>query len=189
MATPFAMLVSRLDRRTLLRLGLGGGALVALGVVGGGIALLRPRTPASSFRVLSDDEIAFFDAAAEAFFPPGNVVGVNGREASVAKGLDRLISGLSPRVHRVLHAVVTLIDSYPILALHGMTRFTLLPLEERIAILKGFDASPLEAKRGMANLLRVLVATFVFERADAKAAIGFRGGCEGIPYVDAEATP
>jgi hypothetical protein len=188
MSSPFAMLAARFDRRMLLRLGLGASALVVLSVVGAGFGLLSPRTPGRSRRVLTDDEALFLDAAADALFPPGNAVGVDGRDVGVPDGADMLLSGLPPNAVRVFHAVMSLLDLWPVLAMRSLSRFSALPLDERVAIFRDFDASALEARRGLVSLVRVLVSMFVFERPEALVAIGHRSGCIGV-NVDDGSTP
>jgi hypothetical protein len=88
----------------------------------------------------------------------------------------------------VFHAVMTLLDLWPILAMRSLTRFSGLSLDERVAVLRDFDASALEARRGLVSLIRVLVSMFVFERPEVLLAIGHRSGCIGV-NVDDGSTP
>lgn len=160
-----------------MRLGLSASALVVLGVVGAGASLFAARTPGSGRRVLTDDEARFLDAAADALFPPGNALGVDGASVGVSAGTDTLLDGQPPSVLRVFHAVLSVLDWWPVLAFSSTARFSSLPLDERVQVLRSFDESGLEARRGLVSLVRVLVSMFVFERREVLIAIGHRDGC------------
>jgi hypothetical protein len=98
-------------RRTLLRLGLGGAAVLAL--AGGGVALLRPGlrdgrlTPAGR---------SLFEAVASAVLDDALPTDTSARRAALADHLDRLdatLAGFPPHLRRELSDLIALLDAAP----------------------------------------------------------------------------
>ena len=172
-----ADLQSRLSRRKLLKLGVGVGGVLALSATGLGYAVLRLPKTSPGRAVLSDDEVAFVDALAETCFPPGNVLGLSGKEAQVGPQIDAMVHRLFAREQRVVRALFALIDRWPQLSLQSTSRFSQLPLRERVAVMHAWEASAREERRGLASLLRLLVAMPYFEHPDVLKAAGHRFGC------------
>lgn len=169
-----------LTRRRLLKLGLGfGGAVVVLGGLGAWTFRLRPT--ASGRRVLSTEEISFVDALAEALFPGGNPLGLDVKQLDVSTRLDENLARYPAREQRVLRAVLTLVEQWPRLSLSSASRFSELPLDDRVAVLTAFDESRRPERRGLMELLRIVVGMAIFEDPAALAAIGHRFGCPPIP--------
>lgn len=169
-----------LTRRRILKLGLGvGGAALVLGGAGAWIFRLRPT--AAGRAVLSVEELSFVDALAEALFPEGNALGLDVQRLEVGVKLDGYLARFPPREQRLLRAVLTLVDQWPRISLSSARRFAELPVDDRVEVLRGFDESGRPERRGLTELLRVVVGMSVFEDPQALAALGHRFGCPPIP--------
>lgn len=167
---------SLFSRRTFLKLGIGvgGGALL---VGGGALALFRTGPAAPGKAVLSSDEVAFLEALAEVYLPPGNALGVEARSLDVAGSFDAHLASLPPRERRLARGLLTLFDQWPRLSFSSLSRFAGLPLDERTAIIRAWEESPKQARHGVAGLLRVLLGLHLFSSPAALAAVGHRFGC------------
>lgn len=172
-----ASVSERLTRRNLLKLGLGVGGALSLSVTGIGYWIFRLPQTATGRTVLSEEEVAFVDALADTCFPPGNALGPSGSEAKVGTEIDAMVGRLFAREQRVVRALFALIDRWPLLSMQSSQRFTALPIDERVAVMHAWEASSREERRGLASLLRVLVALPYFENPDVLAAAGHRFGC------------
>jgi hypothetical protein len=155
-------------------LGLGGLALLA---GGGGWALFRDRPAASGRAVLGDDDVRFFEAAAEAYFPPGNALGLDVRDLDVAATLDAQLAVYPATHQRIVRSLMAIFDNWPRMSFSSASRFTDLPLDGRIRVLERFDASEVHARRGLGEILRILVGIAVFEHPQAATAVGLQWGC------------
>lgn len=171
-----AVLSHRVTRRTLLGAGLVFGA-AALGAGGLAAFLFVARDAGRGREVLSDVEARFVDALADAYFPVGNPLGVAARDVDVAAGLDAHLRRVLPRERRLLRGVLLAFEQWPRMSLASSRRFSELPLEARVAVLRAWEDSPLEERRQVAALLRVLVGFVVFDDRRFMAAIKGRWGC------------
>jgi hypothetical protein len=163
-------------RRALLRGGLfAGGTLLLAGGLVGWTLRLRPAAPGR--QVLGQLEVEFIEAVAEAYLPPGNVLGVDAAGLDAAAGMDRHAAGLPRFEQRVLRGILGVIDNWPRVKLHSTSRVTDMPLDERVAFIASFDASANPIQRSLAYVLRVLVGLSIFQNDALLAAIGHRDGC------------
>lgn len=168
------------SRRRFLKwgaLGLAGSALV----LGGGVfALVRPGATSAGRKALSDDEARFVDAAAEAYFPPGNSLGLDARALDVGGAMDDIIAGFPSLQQTAIRGLFNVFDQWPRLSLSGAGKFADAPLTTRIALLKAFDDSSTLARRGLGEVLRAVLGLAVFARPEALAAVGHGQGCPGV---------
>lgn len=168
-----------------MRIGLGGAALVGLYAGGAAYGILAASSAGAGRRVLSSAEVALLEALAEAYFPPGNAIGVDGRDVDVVTPLDVWVASMAPSEQRVVRSLLRLIDLWPRLSLGGFGRFSGLSLEDRVAVLIAFEESALEPRRAIGQLVRGLVSFPYFEDPRVLHGIGVEYGCP-VPLLVAE---
>lgn len=169
----------RFSRRALLQAGLGLSGLFLL-ALGGGVYLFRRLPTAPGKAVLSEEEARFIEAFAEAYFPPGNALGIDVAALDLAGRIDAHLAGFSPFEQRALRALIALFDQWPRLSFVSAARFSALDLDHRVRVLRAFEKSKSHERRGLCALLRTLVAMLVFDDAGAREAIGHRFGCPAM---------
>jgi hypothetical protein len=153
-----------------------GGTVLALG--GSVFLLVRPGATAAGRKALSADEARFLEAAAEAYFPPGNGLGLDVRALDVGGAADDILAGFPAFERTLVRGLFNGFEAWPRLTLSSTGGFAAHSLEERIEILKSFDASSLLPRRGAAEALRAFLGMAVFARPDALSSVGFVHGCE-----------
>ena len=133
----------------------------ALSAASAGAAALGYHTwwdqaPAPGLAHVSADEAAFFDALADAIFPPHPGLPLRGREAGVSIVIDGVISGMAPVQRNMLRLSVHALDQYPRPG-HGQP-FRSLQLADAVAILGDWTRSDLAELRGVVASLYIFVA-------------------------------
>lgn len=144
-------------RRSFLLAAAGVISAASLGVtvVGGSVYKAWWDQPHSrNLRFLSDDEIAFTDALADAIFPPSPNLPLRGREAEVGVILDDVLAGMVPFQRKMLRLSFHLLDQYP-LATHGK------PFRELDEI-EGAKIVAAWAQSDIAELRGLVAGTYVF---------------------------
>lgn len=107
-----------------------------------------------NLRFLSDDEIDFTDALADAIFPPSPNLPLRGRDAQVGVVLDEVLSGMAPFQRKMLRLSFHLLDQYP-LATHGK------PFRELTAT-EGAEVVASWAQSEIAELRGLVAGTYIF---------------------------
>ena len=163
-----------LRRRHLLAVG----ALVALAGAASAAGVVYSwweQPPDAPLRHLSVDEVAVFDAIAEAVFPAGGVPALSGREAKVGRYLDALLGGMIPTQRDLFR-----------LSLHGLNTLAyaqagaILPElgPERVgALLRGWLVSGDSNLRGIAQSLHVFVSMAYLAHPEVSPVIAAQFGC------------
>lgn len=173
-----------LPRRGLLKKGLVGGALLALG--GGGVLALRPGRPvplpAEGLRVLSPREYAVVDALARRIAPVAVGFPDPSRDVPTALQVDRLLAAGDPGVAREVCQLLGLLESaLGGLLLGGRTRpFTLLDGAEQDAVLGEWRDSGLAVRRTGYLALKTLVLGAYYGDPRAQAATGYPAAAKGL---------
>jgi hypothetical protein len=165
-----------MKRRTLLKLGLGAAALLA--VVGGGLALLRPglidgRLSPEARRLMRAVALAVFD---DALLPPAGPA----REAALDQHLDRLdanIAGFPAGVRAELSQLLALLGSSGgRLALLGMrSDWAEASVAELQAMLEGLRLSTLDTRQQIYHALRDLSCVTFFTDPSNWSLVGYPG--------------
>ncbi len=126
--------------------------LIAVGAFVGGAALMRglfagyPEKRLSESR-LSAKEQAIIAACADAFFPPGGPIRLSGTQARLVEYMDRYVERL-PEGQRVLvRLLFWFIEHGPWVFGPTHTRFSDLPLADRLAVLETMQKSPIYFRR------------------------------------------
>ena len=164
------------SRRTLLKYGLAGTALLAAGGVGLALRGTVLRAPARSLKVLSAQEYSILAAVADRICPPtGDFPAASA--IGVAEDLDDLLAISDPAVHEELALVLRLVEN----ALPGLL------LDQRIStftgsdpatqdrVLEGMRTSRLEARRTMFKALNGLVGATYYGNPAVWPAVGYPG--------------
>jgi hypothetical protein len=173
------------NRRTFLRTGLFGGALLALG--GAGLALYPTRhvaSPLRPLRVLDDRGFQVLVAIARRV-----IVDPGADGAAIAQGVDELASRMPREVQRDINRLLGLFES----ALGGLlldgraTPFTRLSPEAQDGVLAKWRSSRLALRRGGYQGLRKLCSVAHYMEPWSWAAIGFPAPTPvGEPYDDSK---
>lgn len=142
--------------------------LLLAGLVGYGVwrfALGYPRTTRRMAR-LWPGEAAFVASAADAMFPAGGPIRASGAEADVPRYLDRLLDASHPRTRLLMHLLFFLVEHLtfwvPAPGHRGRRRFSSLDLDQRVAVLDGWQHSSLFVRRLVFTSLRSLVTLGYF---------------------------
>ncbi len=166
------------SRRGLLRAGVGVGGVALLGVGGAARSVVGDQAAADGRQMLSEPEARFLTALADALFPPGNALGVAGKDVDVAGQVDVWVAAMPATERRIVASLLHLFDVWPRLSLASFSRFSELDLEKRINMLIAFDTSSVETRRALGQLLRALVSVVFFEDERVQAGMGLAWGCE-----------
>ena len=121
----------------------------------------RPVKPPA---LLSRQEWALVDAAAQTLFPPGGAISVSGREAGIPAFVDRYVAAVPRHLRILMRLLFFLIEHATVLFPAtgglfggGMRRFSRLSPEQRIAALAGWERSSLFARRLVFTSLRAIL--------------------------------
>jgi hypothetical protein len=111
--------------------------------------------------VLSRRERAFVDAAAEAMFPAGGAIPPSGHEARVTAYVERYVERVPGRIRLLMRLLFLLVEQATILlpapGRGGRSRFSSLPVEQRMAALEGWRTSRLFPRRIVFTSLRAIL--------------------------------
>jgi hypothetical protein len=147
-----------------------------------GYRILFHRKPSKSgMKLLSDDEAKFIEALSETHFPEENAIGVAGSAVSIPSGVDRWLTGMGSQEQMIVRTLLVVVDRWPQLSLSRMDRFSALPFEDRVEMIRGWETGHSDVKRGLAELLRTVVSLHYFEDPRVLASIGLEFGCPEIP--------
>jgi hypothetical protein len=110
----------RLSRRHLLAAAglLSTAAVVGTVGVGLGYQAWWDQPHDARTRHLSEDELAFVDALADAMFPPSPKLPLRGRDANVGRYVDLVLDGMEPLQRKLLRLSLHALDQWP-RATHG----------------------------------------------------------------------
>lgn len=130
-------------------------AALAVTVAGGSVYQAWWDQPHSrNLRFLSDDEIDFTDALADAIFPPSPHLPLRGRDAHVGLVLDEVLGGMAPFQQKMLRLSFHLLDQYPLVT-HGKP-FRQLTAAEGAEVVAGWAQSEIAELRGL------VAGTYIF---------------------------
>ncbi len=149
-------------------------ACTALAGTGGVLAHLP--APAPGRVVLSDEETQVVAALADAFFPPGNPIGVAGGAVNVAAEVDRMLGeDLDPVVAPVFRHLLRGLE-YGAVATHG-GRFSRLERPVREEILADWSAPDSVPRRMAYDVLKTCVGWAWFNAPAVRAGLGWQSDC------------
>jgi len=164
-------------RRTLLRVGLLGGAVLAAGGIGIGLQSTAPTPLPETLQALSPRAYQILVALADTVCPGNGGSLPAASEIGVPSSVDTYVATLSPIAQRQIEQALGLLES-PLagLFLEGRIRpFTRLDPAQREAVLEGWRAHRLELLRSAYVALRNLVVTAYYVHPIVHAGIGYPG--------------
>ena len=145
-------------RRGFLKMGLVGGAGVALGMPLVRVGLWWNRRPGEGLEALSLREYEVVEALAEALFPPGGNPPQSGKELNLAGFVDAQIAAYDEDLRRVMKAGLHAIDDLTILSGGELTPFRKRDLASRQRIIGEWERSPVFPKRGLLRVYKWYIA-------------------------------
>jgi len=176
------------SRRSLLKRGLVGGALLATG--GAGFLLLRAGkrvpVPSAGLHVFSEAEYGVLDALAHRFI--GSRPGWPGvEEVGVALAVDRIVERAEPSVRAELKQLLGLFDNALAGFLFGgrTVPFTALEPAAQDRVLEEWRDSRIAVRRTGYNALRTLVLAGYFQSPLTWKPMGYPGPDESFHQADA----
>jgi hypothetical protein len=160
-----------LSRRTLM---LSGAAFAGVTAFGVPEAVLPP--PSAGFQVLSDGEASLVEALGDAFFPPGNPLGVAAADVDLPLRIDTLLADeLDPVVQPVFRYLLKAIDMGT-LASRG-AGYAALSLEDRRAVLDTWADNAILPRRLAFDALKTVVGMAFFNTPEVTATLGWFPRC------------
>ena len=165
-----------MNRRTVLKFGLGGAALLAVSGVGLGLREGVLRTPAAPLQVLGPMEYSVLAAVADRMLPAGDGF-PSAATLQVAESVDLLLARSEPEVGAELQQLLGLLENALVGALFGgpATPFTALSTAQQDAVLQAWKNSRLTVRRMGFRVLRSLCLSTYFCHPAAYALVGYPG--------------
>lgn len=165
-------------RRRVLGLGaLATGAVVVGGALWRWLSGPGDSAPAVPGGVLSTRQRAAIEALALAYFPEGNAIGVDARQADVAGYLDRYLGLLDPNGRRLIQALIGAFDQGTLIAGH-LRPARAMSTPEVQAYLRSWEESGITVRRSLGLALRSLLAQAYFADPAVQAAITAAPACK-----------
>jgi hypothetical protein len=170
-----------IPRRTLLRYGLLGAGLLAVGGVGLGLRPGAQRQPARPLRALDAVAFSTLAAIADRVCPGGT--GANGarapsaRELQIAEKIDDLLATCEPGLVAELNQALHLFENAVTGLLFNLrpSPFTLADGATQDRILEDWRTSRLHVRRQVYKALRTLCASTYFAMPEAWPSVGYPG--------------
>lgn len=143
----------KITRRHVI-VGLAAVTAAGAGGVGAHVAGWWAQDPAAPFLHLSMEEVAIFDALAEAAWPTGGDPAIGGRDAGASRYLDGVLVGMPETQRDLLRLSLHAVDALP-LPTHG-ARFRALPDADAQALLAAWLASETAELRTLVQSFQLL---------------------------------
>jgi len=128
------------------------------------------------FRVIAGRDAAFLDAAAEVFFPAGENLPLSGLEADLPGYADEYLAHLPTAKRRLILALFMLFEQgtllWPARGVGAFRRFSAMPIEQRIRVIRGWEESRLSLRRMAFSALKAVLILGYLGRAESLAALG-----------------
>ena len=165
-----------MNRRTVLKFGLSGAALMAVSGVGLGLRKGVLRAPAAPLQVLGPMEYSVLAAVADRMLPAGDGF-PSAANLQVAEAVDTLLARSEPQVGVELQQLLGLLEN----ALVGLlfagpaTPFTALSTTQQDAVLQAWKDSRLTVRRMGFRVLRSLCLSTYFSNPATYALVGYPG--------------
>lgn len=162
------------SRRAAVLAALGSVALAGAGGLGSALYL---EGPAQGMTILNREELSVIAALCEVWFPAG-VFPVDGIEAGVPAGCDRVVQDIMGEVQRAGFRYVLRTLEWSTIARWGR-RFTELTIDERMVVLGRWGSADVVPRRAAMDAVRIVVAIPYFRHPEVVQTIGWRTGCSG----------
>ena len=166
----------KLDRRTVLKYGLGGAAVLAAGGVGLGLRATALRTPRRPLQALTEREYSVLAAFADRVCPAGSGF-LSATDVEVAEKVDALLATVHPGVRAEIGQALLLFEN----ALAGFLfdrrfqTFTAAPPEVQDQAMEAWRTSKVSVRRTVFKALQGLVAGAYYGSKETYASVGYAG--------------
>lgn len=171
----------RLSRRSLLRRSVAVGAVVAAAGATGVTLQHAHRyetpSPRCELKYLEPHQYAILAALSDALFPPGNSIGLTGRDARVPEYIDRMLAEMREDKAFEFTTMLALFE-------HGTTafglrvkRFTDLDQKARERYLRRWERARVYSRRMLAAGLKTLLGIAYFAHPGVQAQLGIERRC------------
>ena len=159
------------SRRSFLATGLTVAMLGAAGVV-----VVRLPAADPSRRVLSAEEAIVVAALGDALFPAGSPIGISAADVDIVHAVDELLGEyLEPVVADVFRHTLQALEGGT-LASRG-TRFSLLPIEQRIEVMETWGDPAVMPRRMASDALRLVMGMSFFNVPKVRQSLGWIPPC------------
>ncbi len=159
-----------MNRRTLLT-----ASIALVGVVGVGAVAVPFPAPRAGLRVLSAEEARTCAALADAYFPPGNPLGVAAADVDLVGQLDAHCADVYEREVVLAFRWALRAVNAAVLAQGG--DLAALTRDARRDLIARWSENDLLPRRLLQDLLRMALGIAFFNTPEARAAIGARPAC------------
>lgn len=160
-----------MTRRSLLLAGAAATSLAALGVPAASLPDAAP-----GFQVLSMGESELIAALGEAFFPPGNALGVSAGDVDLPRLVDELMAEeLDPAATPLFRYVLRGLEAGT-LASRGAA-FSALPLDARRDVLDTWSDNAIFPRRLLHDALKSVLGMAFFNAGEVTARVGWAPRC------------
>lgn len=143
-----------------------------------------------ALRQLSSREQAFVCAAEDTVFPAGGALALSGSQAGGVEHVDRFLASLLPRSRALIRLLFFLLEHatlcFPAPGWDGIRRFTSLSPAQRVAVLDGWQRSPLAPRRAVFQSLRAIVTMAYFANPAVLRGMGLAPLEMQSPVIDAD---
>jgi hypothetical protein len=165
-----------MDRRTFVKVGLGGAALLALSGVGLSLLPSKARAPGKALQVLSPQSFSVLAAIADRLCPANGLFPA-ASELEVAESIDLLLTRCHPAVAAELAQVLQLFENglANVLFDARFSTFTSADPATQDAALEAWRTSALPVRRTAFKALHGLVAGAYYGHPRAWPALGYAG--------------
>jgi hypothetical protein len=172
---------SFLRRRTFLKLGVAGVAVVGGG--GLGLGALRGSAPAvDGLRILSAQEYRTLASIARAQFPSGGPFQAGADELDLVRAFDAFLADEGPENQSDLKTAIALVEFGPLLFDHRLATFSHLDEAARLDHWRSWCESTLLLRRQIATAFRKFILLVGFDNPQAWSGIGYPGpSLWGVP--------
>ena len=172
---------ARFSRRTVLR---AGGAAAALTAAGAGALAIHGHAgryeeadPACPLRYFTRREYRIVCDLADTLFPPGNALGITGRQARVPEYIDHMLAGMREDKAVETHAMFLLFEHGTLAFGIRTRRFTDLSTREKESYLRRWERARVYSRRMLAAGLKAYLGLAYFAHPAVRRKLGVERAC------------
>lgn len=133
--------------------------------------------PACDLLAFSKREFQIVADLADILFPPGNALGISGREARVAEYIDRMVAGMEDDKATETKAMFLLFEHGTLAFGLRTRRFTDLPTEEKERYLRKWERARVYSRRMLAAGLKTYLGLAYFAHPAVRDRMGTKRVC------------
>lgn len=166
--------MTALTRRQLITRGILASGVLVIGGLSLRYGPLFFASPKPGLKILTEREHTIVLALLEALFPKGSDM-PEADPIFLIRELDEHLAASHPDMRLLFRAMLHVVEDHSLL--FHLSRFSRLPLEDRIAEVRAWETTPIYTKRMGFTSLKFLIGMFYFEQPNVREAMGFYLGC------------